>query len=384
MLTSPHVVQGGGASSWTSFDVHTKYPTCCGWLAPGPDGALWVTEASGVLRITMGGNKKAYSIAPLSAGPIVAGADGRLWLPQGSSIGALTTKGVLSVYAAPGDDTIDGGTVLGSDRNVWFMETGHVGRITASGSVSEFALPSGTQSKPATQIAVGDDGDIWFTEYDANNVGKIDPVTGIITEYSISAAAPGCNPLGIINSANTRLYAYCDPSHAKEFVEVDTQGQVTNTYGNAIYVVGDQTLAAGPDSLYAIDGTAPYIIAYYGLNGVGWVKPPPASDTVAMTIGPDGNLWTAGRNKGVVQVLLVTPITVSGQTSYAVGQTGTLTVSERNQTSWTATSRNPAIATVVQGPYPDEFEITGASVGLTTVTIADTHHNFVHVKISVH
>jgi streptogramin lyase len=44
-------------------------------------------------------------------------------------------------------------------------------------------------------IAAGPDGNLWFTEYQGNNIGKITPATGVITEYAI----PGSNYGNITN-----------------------------------------------------------------------------------------------------------------------------------------------------------------------------------------
>lgn len=53
-----------------------------------------------------------------------------------------------------------------------------------SPSITEFSVPNGG---PAG-IALGPDGNIWFTEYDASKIARITP-SGTITEFSLSASS---------------------------------------------------------------------------------------------------------------------------------------------------------------------------------------------------
>jgi virginiamycin B lyase len=61
-------------------------------------------------------------------------------------------------------------------------------------------LPAGG-SKPVG-ITAGPDGNMWFTV--GNQVGKISPITGIITQYSISTANAG--PYGITAGPDGNLW----------------------------------------------------------------------------------------------------------------------------------------------------------------------------------
>jgi virginiamycin B lyase len=65
--------------------------------------------------------------------------------------------------------------VLGPDGNVWFTEfnSGRVAQITPQGAIQEFPTPS-LNSTPYF-IAVGSDGNIWFTEFETGKVGRIVP-----------------------------------------------------------------------------------------------------------------------------------------------------------------------------------------------------------------
>ncbi|HEX4563757.1 MAG TPA: hypothetical protein VH115_04820, partial [Solirubrobacteraceae bacterium] len=61
----------------------------------------------------------------------------------------------------------------GSDCNVWFTEAeaNKIGRITPSGSITEFELPT-ARSAPAG-IVPGADGNVWFAESEAGRIGRL-------------------------------------------------------------------------------------------------------------------------------------------------------------------------------------------------------------------
>src|SRR5207248_6579134 len=63
--------------------------------------------------------------------------------------------------------------VSGSDGNLWFTEemAGQIGRVSKTGVFKEFALPAAT-SEPQG-IASGPDKNLWFTEYGAGKIGRI-------------------------------------------------------------------------------------------------------------------------------------------------------------------------------------------------------------------
>src|ERR1043166_4890928 len=53
---------------------------------------------------------------------------------------------------------------------------------TAQTSISEFPLPHANSSPQG--IAAGPDGNVWFTEFDGNRIGRITPA-GAITELTV-------------------------------------------------------------------------------------------------------------------------------------------------------------------------------------------------------
>jgi streptogramin lyase len=73
--------------------------------------------------------------------------------------------------------------VAGPDGNLWFTEWlgNNIGRITTTGTITEFAIPS--PSCEATSIAPGPDSNLWFTEQSGQKIGRI-TTAGVITEYA--------------------------------------------------------------------------------------------------------------------------------------------------------------------------------------------------------
>jgi virginiamycin B lyase len=63
----------------------------------------------------------------------------------------------------------------GFDGNLWFTEyTGNkIGRITPSGTITEFTIP--TPSSTPLGIVSGPDGAIWFAETATNKIGRLVP-----------------------------------------------------------------------------------------------------------------------------------------------------------------------------------------------------------------
>ena len=83
--------------------------------------------------------------------------------------------------------------VAGPDGNLWFTEknANKIGRITPQGVITEFDVPT-PDSQPAA-ICVGPDGNIWFTESKAGKVGRL----------SLSGAASGKITLTIPAAASS-------------------------------------------------------------------------------------------------------------------------------------------------------------------------------------
>src|SRR6266536_2249175 len=91
----------------------------------------------------------------------------------------------------------------GSQRNLWFTEYDgdQIGRITVGGAVTEFPIP--TAFAAPTGIKTGPDGNIWFTEYSTDKIGRI-TLSGTVSEFPIPAYA--AEPYGITAGPDGNLW----------------------------------------------------------------------------------------------------------------------------------------------------------------------------------
>ncbi len=177
------------------------------------------------------------------------------------------------------------GIAVGSDGNLWFTETSgnQIGRISTAGIITGYNIPT-EQSWP-NFIAAGPDGNLWFTEYDANQIGRITPA-GSITEFPILTAGSG--PQGIVAGPDGNLWF--TENYGNNIGRITTAGIVTEfpvpTAGATV-----NGIAAGPDGnlwfTEAVDKigriTTTGTITEFPTTPGGWPN--------SIATGPDGNLW---------------------------------------------------------------------------------------------
>jgi hypothetical protein len=106
---------------------------------------------------------------------------------------------------ATGISGLPDGIAAGPDGNLWFTEFygDRIGRITPAGVVTEFSTGVSTNSHP-DGIAAGPDGNLWFTEFDGNRIGRITPA-GAVTEFSTGIGAAS-KPDGIAAGPDGNLW----------------------------------------------------------------------------------------------------------------------------------------------------------------------------------
>lgn len=191
----------------TLFQITGSNPSPRG-ITLGPDGNLWAVEFYDgyVDRITPKGKITRFQIptyAPF-AWAISTGPDGDLWFTESAAnaIGRFNpvTQKFDESIAVPTSGSTPWAILLTPDKHVWFTErTGDkIATVDASDHVQEFPIAQ-PESYPE-DLALGSDGDLWFTEMQTGDLGRINPVNGkfghIITlpaESIPNAIAPGSN-----------------------------------------------------------------------------------------------------------------------------------------------------------------------------------------------
>jgi virginiamycin B lyase len=206
----------------TAGAVHYfAFPGAAGAMTRGPvgNGSIWFTAGSSVDAMATNGAITAFPLPAPAPTPsseirvfhlefgIAAGPDGNLWFTsQGAgcsiiggdfgchhgtsfdpAIERMTLSGKVTKFASPNfADKI----TAGPDGNLWFTEFGtdRIGRITTAGKITEFPVP--TQSSAPTGLTSGPDGNVWFTENSANQLGRI-TMSGAVTEFPIPTRDSG-------------------------------------------------------------------------------------------------------------------------------------------------------------------------------------------------
>jgi YD repeat-containing protein len=129
----------------------------------GPDGNIWVPVQRGRAADTTPLESAIVRITPSGVHTIFPLSNPAAFFPSGFGHSAITR---------------------GPDGNLWFTENNanRIGRITPAGQITEFDLPNANSSP--THIIAGPDGALWFTEAQGSRIGRI-TTSGAITEFSI-------------------------------------------------------------------------------------------------------------------------------------------------------------------------------------------------------
>jgi streptogramin lyase len=175
----------------------------------------------------------------------------------------------------------------GPDGNSWFTEANanKIGRISPAGAFTEFAIP--TFSSGPGGITTGPDGNLWFTEHNGNQIGRITP-SGSVTEFAIPTA--GSQPVGITTGPDGSLWF--TEIGANKIGRITTSGTVTE-FTVPTPSSSPQGITAGTDGNLWFTETA--------ADNIGRITPSGSvSEFFALTAsvhperitaGPDGNLW---------------------------------------------------------------------------------------------
>jgi streptogramin lyase len=198
-------------------------------------------------------------------------------------------------FALPTSQSSPAYIAAGSDGNLWFTEFNgdKIGRITPSDTITEFPLP--TAGADPAGIAAGPDGALWFTEFNGDKIGRITP-SGTLTEFLIPVNS---NPYGIAAGPDGNLWF--TEFNGDKIGRITPNGTLTE-FAVPLPNAEPVGIAVGPDgNLWFTEEAAGNIgrITPSGTFLATLTPPTPNSYPQGIAAGPDGALWFTeyGANK---------------------------------------------------------------------------------------
>ena len=205
-----------------------------------------------------------------------------------------STRVQIREFALPNAGSEPFNIALGPDGNMWFTELSgnRIGRITRRGKITEYMLPN-ANSSPVT-IAAGRDGNLWFTE-GAGRIGRITPA-GNITEFSTGLSA-GSSPNGI--TAGHTFMWFTEVGESPEGIKIGKiaiDGTITQQYKiPTAYNSNPQNIAFGwGGKLWFTEANAGNAIGrstIFGKMTIFTSGLSPDNWPQSIAAGPDGNMW---------------------------------------------------------------------------------------------
>ncbi len=189
-----------------------------GSIVAGPNNLLWFTDYGNtkIGTITTAGVTTEFPTIAGGVSALAVGSDGNVWVTQsatGGGVDKLSPTGtVLATYTTgiPSNLTPDA-IISGPDGNLYVTLDGFsatindaVAKITTAGTIT--ILGSLAPSSYPNQLAVGSDGNIYFSEYDAPRLGKITVATGAVSESTFTPVSGDSGFGALATGADGRLY----------------------------------------------------------------------------------------------------------------------------------------------------------------------------------
>jgi virginiamycin B lyase len=179
------------------------------------------------------------------------------------------------------------GITSGADGNVWFTENSanQIGRITPSGNIVEIA-PASPLNQP-TGITAGPDGALWFTELSGNKIGQI-TTFGVVSPFTVPTAS--ASPFGITAGPDGALWF--TETHADSIGRITTAGNF-NEFPVPTSSAFPQGITSGPDGTLWFTEDSTNKIGQVTTSGSfnEFTIPTANSGPAFIAAGSDGALW---------------------------------------------------------------------------------------------
>jgi streptogramin lyase len=206
----------------------------------------------------------------------------------------LMSNGIVE-FRPPTANSLPDAITVGPDGNLWFTEYGanKIGRFNpTTNTFAEFTLP--TSGAGPEGITAGPDGNLWFTESTASKIGRFNPA-GTITEFALPTAGSG--PTGITVGPPGDNGLWFTEYLGNKIGRITTGGAITET---ALPTPNSRPygITARPEGYLWFTESWGNKIGRITTGGVittndEFPLPMPGSNPLYITSGPDGNLWFA-------------------------------------------------------------------------------------------
>jgi streptogramin lyase len=279
------------------------------------------------------------------------------------------TGTLIAEYTVPTPNSGPMGIVTGPDGNIWFTEYdgNKIGRITPGGVITEFPVPTADSLPPG--IAAGPDGAIWFTEASGNKIGRV-TTNGRLRDRFLPHAASG--PWGLAFAADGSLWITEFAANAIERMTPDIMFQrfPITSHRRAFPI----QIIVGPDGrmwfteyggshIGVVDASGKIVERYVGGHGA-----------TGLTNGPDGRVWVClsyyldSKIAAVDTRLNVTvyplPNPASAPTAITVGPDGNLWITEAEDGAPAILQMSSTGQVLGEFPLPDFYsDPEGITVG---------------------
>jgi streptogramin lyase len=256
-----------------------------------------------------------FGCGQASLGGIVAGADGNVWFtnPGQYKVGRVTRSGAITQFDLPAIVGGPSGITGGPDGNTW-VTTNALGqgrqdwilRIGPDGAVAQFQAGqgSGNSGTGPQGITAGPDGNLWFTEFWANRIGRMTPA-GVLTEFPIPSYETG--PRGIVTGPDGNLWFVESHFNHTAVARITTAGEVTeySLGGSALDQLQPSDIVLGSDGNLWLNQTHPSApqgeIVRVALDGSLKVfAMPKGTRPAGIASGPDGKIWFTDWNQNTI------------------------------------------------------------------------------------
>jgi streptogramin lyase len=258
---------------------------------------------------------------------------GKLWFVENlvNKIGVMTTSGGMTEYTIPQAGSGPQGLALGQDGNIWFSQS-NLGSVSTVDPFGGFGTPITGFVTPGI-AAAGSDGRVWFVDSGADEVVAVKAAAnGPATQHL--TAGVGSDPLGLALSPDGPMYFL--PSGTNKIGSC-VPGFQCGLYDGTLTASAGLRRAAfdlGGQYIWFTERTANKI-GKMGVSGgtiTEYTVPTASSAPLGICAGPDGNMWFTEQlgNKigritpdGVITEFPI-PTANSGPTGITLGPDGNL------------------------------------------------------------